>query len=236
MKLNHIKNYDWRYERKFLIEDSSNAEVVNSIKQHPAIFSNIFHSRQVNNIYFDSLAFKNYIANVEGCPDREKIRVRWYGARFGGIENPVLEYKIKKGYLGRKEYYPLTNFFMGEKTGTFDLLKMMRLATLPSRIRHEIRSLLPHLANSYTRQYYLSADKRFRLTVDTDIRFFQLDHLRSGSFREQYPGVQSIVMELKYSSSGEIDLDAREIANRFRFRMTKNSKYVSGIDKIYFGW
>jgi SPX domain protein involved in polyphosphate accumulation len=229
-----MKTYDWRYERKFLIEDYSEAEVINSIKQHPAIFSNIFHSRQVNNVYFDSLAFKNYIANVEGVSDRQKIRVRWYGARFGRIENPVLEYKIKKGHLGRKEYYPLTSFSMSDKAGTFDLLKMMKQATLPSRIQHDIRSLLPHLANSYTRQYYLSADKRFRLTVDTNMRFFQLDHMHSGSFREQYPGVQSIVMELKYSSCEGIDLDAREITSRFQFRVTKNSKYVSGIDKTFF--
>lgn len=230
-----MKTHDWRYERKFLIEDHSESEVINSIKQHPAIFSNIFHSRQVNNVYFDSLALKNYIANLEGAADREKIRVRWYGARFGKIENPVLEYKIKKGHLGRKEYYPLTNFSMSDKAGTFDLLKMIKQTTLPSRIQHDIRSLLPNLANSYTRQYYLSADKRFRLTVDTDICFFRLDHLRSGSFCEQYPGIQSIVMELKYSSSEKIDLDAREITSRFQFRITKNSKYVSGIDETCFG-
>jgi SPX domain protein involved in polyphosphate accumulation len=231
-----MKSDDWRYERKFFIEDCSKAEVINSIKQHPAVFSDVFHSRQVNNIYFDSLGFKHYVANIEGVAEREKVRVRWYGARLGEIKNPVLEFKIKNGHLGRKEYYPLENFFINEKAGTFDLLSLVKQATLPPRVQYEIRSLLPRLANSYIRQYYMSADQRFRLTLDTGIRFFQVDHLRSSSFREQYPLSQSIVMELKYFSSEKIDFDAREVANGFRFRVTKNSKYVGGINKVYFGY
>lgn len=234
MRLDYINTDEWRFERKFFIENHSEAEVINSIKQHPAIFNGIFHSRQVNNVYFDSLEFKNYLANMEGDAEREKIRVRWYGERFGKIENPVLEIKTKMGYLGRKEYYPLKAFNMDEKSAKFDLLKMMVRTKLPRRIRYDVRSLLPLLANSYMRQYFLSADKRLRLTVDTDIRCFQIDHLRA-RFQKQILNRQSIVMELKYSSSDEIDFYAREVANNFKFRVTKNSKYVGGVNEVYFG-
>jgi SPX domain protein involved in polyphosphate accumulation len=234
LRLDYINNDEWRFERKFFIENHSEAEVINSIKQHPAIFNGIFHSRQVNNVYFDSLEFKNYLANMEGDAEREKIRVRWYGERFGKIENPVLEIKTKMGYLGRKEYYPLKAFTMDEKSAKFDLLKMMVRTKLPRRIRYDVRSLLPLLANSYMRQYFLSADKRLRLTVDTDIRCFQIDHLRA-RFQKQILNRQSIVMELKYSSSDEIDFYAREVANNFKFRVTKNSKYVGGVNEVYFG-
>ena len=234
MRLDYINNDEWRFERKFFIENHSEAEVINSIKQHPAIFNGIFHSRQVNNVYFDSLEFKNYLANMEGDAEREKFRVRWYGERFGRIENPVLEFKIKRGYLGRKEHYPLKAFTMDEKSATFDLLKVMVQTKLPPRIRHDVRLLLPRLANSYLRQYFLSADKRLRLTVDTDIRCFQIDHLRA-RFQKQILNRQSIVMELKYSSSDEIDFYAREVANNFKFRVTKNSKYVGGVNEVYFG-
>ena len=44
----------FRYERKFLIQDATRSEVERSIKLHPALFSEIFHERSVNNIYFDS--------------------------------------------------------------------------------------------------------------------------------------------------------------------------------------
>jgi len=231
--LDCINADEWRFERKFFIENYSEAEVINNIKQHPAIFNEIFHSRQVNNVYFDSLEFENYLANVVGDAEREKVRVRWYGERFGRIENSVLEFKIKRGYLGRKEYYPLKAFTVDEKHETFDLPKMIMQTKLPPRIRHDIQSLLPRLANSYLRQYFLSADKRIRLTVDTDLQYFQIDHLRAG-FREQILDRQSIVIELKYSSSDEIDFYAREVANNFKFRVTKNSKYVSGVNEIYF--
>tara|TARA_Y100001960_G_scaffold306828_1_gene362477 strand:- start:129 stop:836 length:708 start_codon:yes stop_codon:yes gene_type:complete len=227
-----MKTEGWRYERKFFIENYSKAEVINSIMQHPSIFKAIFQSRQVNNIYFDSFGFKYYIANVEGETEREKVRIRWYGERLGKVENPMLEFKIKRGHLGRKEYYPLNTFYMDEKNGSLDLLNMMQQATLPPRIQNDIRLLLPCLANSYMRQYFLSSDKRFRLTVDTNIRIFELDHIRP-AFREQHLPCRSIVMELKYSSSEEDDFDAREVANRFRFRSTKNSKYVGGVDEIY---
>ena len=120
-----MKTNQWRFERKFFIKNYSQTEILNTIKQHPAIFKDIYHSRQVNNVYFDSLGFKNYIANVEGVAEREKVRVRWYGEKFGNIENPILEFKIKRGYLGFKKYYPLKTFTMSEKTGTSDLLKMM---------------------------------------------------------------------------------------------------------------
>jgi hypothetical protein len=135
--------------------------------------------------------------------------------------------------LGRKEYHPLKAFTIGEKAGGGDLLGMIGQTALPPRVRHYMRSLLPRLANSYTRKYYLSADKRFRLTVDTDIRFFQLGFFHP-NFKGQYLDDQSIVVELKYSSSDKDDLDAGEVTNNFPFRVTKNSKYVGGVDRIYF--
>ena len=93
---------DYRYEKKFLINELSKYEVESIVKLHPAMFSEIFHERSVNNIYFDTHQLKNYFENIEGETNRAKVRVRWYGSLFGVIKNPILEVKVKKGLLGRK--------------------------------------------------------------------------------------------------------------------------------------
>ena len=62
-------NNDYRFEHKFLISDFSEDEVESIIKLHPALFSERFYRRSVNNIYFDSPNFKNYFDNVNGVSE-----------------------------------------------------------------------------------------------------------------------------------------------------------------------
>ena len=95
----------YRYERKYFITEITYGDIDSIVKLHPAMFSEIFHKRSVNNIYFDSPDLNNYFDNIDGNMYRVKSRIRWYGRTFGVIEKPVLELKIKNGLLGRKECY-----------------------------------------------------------------------------------------------------------------------------------
>ena len=83
-----------RYERKF---DSGyiNKDIVYFIKMHPMLFREIYCKRRVNNIYYDTMNYKNYLDNVEGNQYRLKVRIRWYGSNPFKIFDPVLEIKIK---------------------------------------------------------------------------------------------------------------------------------------------
>ena len=88
------KNHNYRFERKFTIPDSYNLKHVESlIKRNTFLFREVFHERQVNNIYFDTAAYNDYFDNVLGVSDRKKIRIRWYGDTFGAIKKPKLEIK-----------------------------------------------------------------------------------------------------------------------------------------------
>ena len=91
--MNELK--DLRYERKFVVENLDNGEIEYLIKHNPKMFSEIFYKRVVNNIYLDSLDFKNYKETLSGSAQRVKIRIRWYGKTFGLIRKPVLELKNK---------------------------------------------------------------------------------------------------------------------------------------------
>ena len=85
-----------RYELKFNAKSSEHSTLRSWVLNHPLAFSPLYHPRLINNIYFDTTAYSHYIDNVLGVSDRNKIRIRWYGATLGEIKKPVLEIKRKK--------------------------------------------------------------------------------------------------------------------------------------------
>ena len=136
----------FRYERKFLIENLFKEEVALIIKKNPYLFKRKYHQRFVNNKYFDSLDYSLYNNHVIGKSDRYKIRVRWYDDLFGEIKKPILEIKSKNNYLGKKEYCNLDKFPVIQQV--LEVLKvewMMNKSTkIPSltEIQKEVDDLL----------------------------------------------------------------------------------------------
>jgi len=220
----------FRYERKFLISELNRYEIESIVKLHPAIFSEIHHQRFVNNIYFDTINLSNYFNNVVGVSQRLKVRIRWYGDLFGFIENPALELKIKKGFLGGKLRYPLDSFYLGSDYSLKAQQDIFAKSGVPDVLTEHLKSLKFTLLNRYSRKYFESADHKFRITIDFDMEFYKIDSTNN-SFNEKIVDHNNTVLELKYSEKD--DEEARFITNYFPFRMTKSSKYVSGIEKLY---
>ena len=84
--------------------------------------------------------------------------------------------------------------------------------------------------NRYYREYYLSANKKYRITVDHEIEYnyaslFNLNYLKSIKDNK-------IILELKYNVSNDVDIEI--ITNHFNFRLSKNSKYINGIESIMY--
>ena len=219
-----------RYERKFLITDYSHSEVKQLLKFHPACFSEIFYERNVNNIYFDTLGMNHYYDNIEGTTERLKIRIRWYGDLFGNIQKPVLEYKIKKGLLGKKKSYSLNPFILDNKFNKQQIITSINNKIIPQLIKDEVVSLNPVLLNCYTRNYFLSADKNFRITIDHHLNYYGIGYTEN-TFCNRYVDHKTIVLELKYDSS--LENDAKEVGNLLPFALTKSSKYLQGLDRIF---
>jgi len=221
---------DYRYEHKFLVSHLNRNEIENIVKFHPSMFHKIYYKRNINNIYFDTADFSSYIDNIEGVRDRRKVRIRWYGDLLGVCKDPVLEIKYKKGLLGWKERHNLPDSslylesrfnFKGifeelVKNKSFDLYKL------------DLQFLTPTLLNRYERTYYLSFDKKYRITLDSKIEFYSINPIRD--YFKTYCDEEKTVVELKYDQ--QFDYSARGITVLFPFRVTKNSKYVIGIDRI----
>jgi SPX domain protein involved in polyphosphate accumulation len=225
------RSEELRHERKFLIVDHSEKDVEQMIKLHPACFSEIFHKRSVNNIYFDTLGFNNYYDNVEGETDRLKVRIRWYDDLLGEIKRPTLEFKIKKGLLGKKESYPLLPFVLDADFSKIQIQQALSSERTPIHVRDLVNSLKPALLSSYLRKYFLSADGQFRITIDWKLTYYKINY--SGTtFLNRSVDHNTTVLELKYDSV--LEMEAKQIGNQFPFAMTKSSKYLQGLERVLF--
>ena len=184
----------------------------------------------MNNIYFDSPKFQDFYDNVDGNSKRGKLRLRWYGNLFGDVEKPVVEAKIKSGDLGTKRTLRTEPFCMQEKFEPAILEDL--LEKLPaSASKPFLEGFRPTLVNNYVRRYYLSADQRFRITVDHSLKYYKIG-LSKVAVLTPLTDRRKIIIELKYDQAHSDA--AREVTRFLPFRVTKNSKYVSGIRKTFY--
>ncbi|MCF7835515.1 MAG: VTC domain-containing protein [Candidatus Marinimicrobia bacterium] len=218
------KGKNKRYERKFFVSDLSLPEIKSLVRVHPACFRQDYPQRRISSIYLDSFGLDSYFDNLAGIGNRIKTRIRWYGDGFEKVNNPVLEIKIKENLLGSKLRYPLEDFSLNK-----NLSKVLQFAIKTSNIPKNLKLYLSGLRNSsinsYMREYYISADKKFRLTIDYDLCFYNSNKKMIDR------DVSNIILELKHDM--ENDNEARFVSSQFPFRVTKNSKYVVGVEKSF---
>ena len=217
-----------RYERKFFIDYLTHQEVEKIIKINPALFNYVYKQRFVNNIYFDSPNYTNYRDNIEGNPIRSKQRIRWYGDLLSNIVNPVFEIKNKHGEIGNKELYNLQDFQLKENMASSQLKKLLKDSQIPNEFKFS--PMIPMLVNRYSRKYFQSFDRKYRITLDYDLSFFGICK-NYVSFLHGHKDNNSIILELKYNSNYDNSVDS--ITKHFPFRITKSSKYVMGIEKCF---
>lgn len=216
------ENQEPRYERKFFIPETNFHHLKSLIRLHPACFKEIFWQRRVNNVYLDSFDLKNYQDNLMGAKERVKPRVRWYGNDFYNAVNPFLEIKLKDNTCGKKLSYPLPNFAI-DKNLDKQIQTLINKADLPEIIKLYLSRLKISSFNNYDRRYYLSADKKFRLTVDFNLSSCWPIGKLLAHDRGDY------ILELKYNYRD--DENSRRISAQFPYRITKYSKYAASIAK-----
>ena len=219
----------YRFERKFFVSHLGRYEIESLIKLHPALFSEIYHQRSVNNIYFDNSVMQSFTDNVVGVRDRTKFRIRWYGKLWGNIEKPILEIKIKKGLCGRKKAFSLRPFVFDKGHSSDDFQTAVKDSQIPEFIKSEYKTLHPSLVNRYHRKYYQSQDGHYRITIDWGMEYYSI-YRSPNYFLQCTRDPANTIVELKYNQ--DKDGAADRISNFFPFRMTKSSKYVTGIENI----
>jgi SPX domain protein involved in polyphosphate accumulation len=230
--VNNIHTQNLRYERKFVYQDMYPEDLIAlEVLTNSFCFREIFHRRTVNNCYFDDAGMSCYHQNVAGDEKRDKYRLRWYGDDFSQIVNPIFEIKKKHGTVGDKLSFPFKNLKIKLDTASSqDLLKATKEAAKKNNflaLSIAIDLLRPSLYNSYERRYFLSHCKKFRITVDYNMLFY---NPLANKYTMTKRAFKDIVLELKYTTND--DKEARLLTQELSARLTKHSKYVRGVDAI----
>ena len=209
-----------RFERKYVLELNKSWVFRNMLKEKK--FHNIYDKRKVFTIYFDTLEFTFFKENIEGVGERIKPRLRWYQNLSEKKNDPIstrFEIKKKKGFIGKK-----LNFSFGEYKNINDIIKSMYQFDIRNKVSNIVkRQVFPVLITSYDREYYLSNDKKFRSTIDTNLNVASINNL---SFK--VPLLKEI-LEIKYDAIYDKDFRNTVINSSFKFRFQKFSKYVVGL-------
>src|SRR5437899_8789065 len=217
-----------RFERKFVAEGFTLADVLALVRRHRAAFREAFPARIVSNVYFDSPGLAGYHDHMNGVSDRVKTRIRWYSPQQEIVQNAQLERKLKHGTVSTKKSYAIPSFALDWRQIARQLEVAIERANLPEIVRIDVRRLEPSLFNRYRRHYFVSADARYRLTVDSELQF--------GAVRKNN-GAELFLSPIDGDPILELHLDANGhengslVANALPFRMTRCSKYVLGIER-----
>ena len=225
----HEPRQGYRFERKYHIQDLTESEIKMWIKRSPALFFECFPPRYINNIYFDTPDLGNYHENLSGQAVRTKIRLRWYGDFLHNQNKTTLEYKIKRGMVGTKDSYKLPPLELAPGFSYHDLDTFWNQCDLPGQVREDLRLVTPAMCNRYHRKYYLTTDGMYRITIDTGLSFIAMDCFDC-QFNRIRTLEESVVVELKYS--GDISTLDERLVNFFPFRVTRMSKYVTGVELL----
>lgn len=209
-----------RYERKYWLETDKSLIFKNILKDKQ--FNEIYKKRRVMSLYFDTLNFKFFRENIEGVGNRIKPRLRWYHDIQENKLNKIdvrLEIKKKKGFVGNK-----LNYKIGKYKNIYELIKSINQFDFQEKISNIVNiQVFPILLTSYDREYYLSKDKLFRSTIDTNLKVSSVKNIS-----HKIPMFKDI-MELKYDLSNDNIFRNKFISSNFKLRHQKFSKYVVGI-------
>lgn len=218
----------YRYEKKFTLISSNIDEVYERYFSNLYPIEEIHTERKVNSIYFDNVNFDVYNDSISGVKDRIKTRVRWYGA--DNIVDPQLEFKLKNGDVGFKEIYPLKKIDINQPINRKMFDSNFRISALIKKHYIYLSQMNPILFCAYKRKYFISKDKKTRITIDKDLEYSPVNQVSNINSQKLKLG-NIIIIELKSSIK-----DYENFSNSGQYiksNQTRFSKYTFGIEKIY---
>jgi hypothetical protein len=221
-----IDPIEFRVERKFVPISLPENEVTWAILSNPAVFLPAFPDRYVNSIYFDSGNLCSYMDGAIDAEERGKYRVRWYGKSFKDAHKPILEFKAKKNYFGSKIRFPLPAFNFENLLPAQTTRALLKDSDVPLAIKNLLAGYKPVLLNRYLRSYFKAPFNNIMITVDRDVL---VSSSRVGK-NPRWRRLRDTVVEMKYPPN--LEKEAREIMSLLPFRLTKNSKFMLGIETL----
>ena len=217
-----------RYELKMVAEAQMLFEIRNWVRLHPSGFQAAYPSRRVNNIYFDTFGHDALLDHINGVSSRRKLRFRWYGNSFEKIIGH-LEVKQKTNRLGSKLNAPVEKE-ISLLSNDWETIQEILLKSTCGLIREMLSVSRPVLINYYDRDYFISGDRRTRLTIDYFHKVYDQRLSSRPNIHFQQPVLDKVVIEVK--SDVENSQNLARILSFFPLRITQNSKFLDSMGSI----
>ena len=221
---------DLRLELKFVTRDYNYSLLYNWLKHHPYNFMKEYDARIINNIYFDTLSFASFQENAHEHNKRFKIRYRWFN-KFNASKNGFLEIKNKHNLYGWKNRFPIQDLKISDKGKWKNIIKKLT-ESVPDNVKILLkRYTVPVVINQYYRSYFVSNDKKFRITVDRYQKSFNQINSSSINISKNCDMSDSLVLEVKFNKKEENQV--KDLLNSIPIKYSKNSKYVNAVRISY---
>ena len=224
---------DYRSEIKFVCYQQNYFLLKNWIKLHKFNFFKEYDDRNVNNIYFDSFNYKAFNDNLIGLPSRLKVRYRWYGDLLSENKKNEgsLEFKFKKNIYGYKKVFKIKDLTINLDSNWSDIKKRILKTLTPEYKILFNKNSQEILINQYKREYFISKNKKLRITLDRNIKIFdQRLTFKKPNFRSKNYTQDYLVIEFKFNKNDKAFLNDLDI--NVPIKASRNSKYINGVRSV----
>jgi hypothetical protein len=214
---------DLRHELKFACHAGSVDALRTALRLDRAGLGVLFPPRRVQSLYLDTTFGRALEENLAGIGQRRKLRFRWYGAGAQRVRG-TLELKCRENTLGWKETLALMDEVQVEGAGRHAFVQELARGAPPAWSERLHHGLEPAQWVAYTREYFTTADRRVRVTLDQDLALCDQRLRARLSARARSPAPNLAVLELKCSQD---DVEAaEELVARLPIQLGRCSKFV----------
>ena len=224
-----IGGQEERHEVKFAAYVTEYARLRHWLHMHPASFFSPYPDRQVNNVYFDTWDYRAYAENLAGVSERSKVRYRWYGNSVSPATGS-LEVKQKRNHFGWKLRFAVTEMPYQPGYEWRDIRQSIR-GQLPMNAQLWLdQNPLPIMINRYRREYYESADRLIRATIDLEQRVYDQRSGAVPNFDHRAIMQDTLVVEFKFARKDRPE--AVRLLAKMPLRVGRHSKYMNAARAI----
>ena len=213
---------DYRYEIKFVLDNAGLSDAMQWLYNNTTA-NKMYENRKINSIYFDNIDFSSVEDNLAGTPQRNKLRLRWYGHKENSL--PFFEVKTKNGRLGYKTSYPIKSIGSDLSKLNIDKITSQCLKDIAKQDVVLDEHLVPTLKVSYEREYY-ETHNGIRITIDQDIQFSDTQLYSMLDENISIPYLFK-VMEIKFAP--DMKEEVAELIRSLYITPKRHSKYLIGL-------
>lgn len=219
-----------RYEIKLVTSEINLPEVRTWLRLHSTGFYEVYAPRQINNVYFDTPDFDSYNENLAGISSRKKLRLRWYDNQLQKVEG-TLELKCKRNLQGWKITQKLEKILDFTQNSWAEIRQEIRPQLKPELFDYFDRFYNPVLINRYQREYYLSFDRKVRITLDFAQDAYDQRLSKYPNLARSILSAEQMVVEVKADRQYASFLS--EAIASLPLRVGKHSKYALAMEAIF---